>query len=182
MTITIVAEGNRAWLLDVDARQLNIRTIAATLVRHSRLCGWLAAEHGYTSNDLRLLFSRISRVFYSAWKNERVPEDLKCNRRFEIQYDSESLFPKVIAGEDITWDEYESAFMLIMVMFIITPRFLDSTYSRFAVRIHDGVADGYRSYLKEHGLMTEDLIKQLNYQFKDAMIEYDDFLCRRKQL
>ena len=72
--------------------------------------------------------------------------------------------------------------MLIMVMFIITPRFLDSTYSRFAVRIHDGVADGYRSCLKEHGLMTEDLIKQLNYQFKDAMIEYDDFLCRRKQL
>ena len=48
MTITIAAEGSKAWLLDVDARQLNIRTIAATLVRHSRLCGWLTAEHGYT--------------------------------------------------------------------------------------------------------------------------------------
>ena len=172
----------KAWLLDVDARTQNIRTMATTLTRHSRLYGWLAAEHGYSLSALRLLFSRISRAFYSAWKYEKVPDCLNCNRRFEIQYDSESLFPKFIAGDVSIWDEYESAFMLIMVMFIITPRFLDSTYSRFAVRIHDGVADGYRSYLKEHGLMTEDLRKQLNYQLEDAMFEYDDFLCRRRQL
>ena len=181
MIITIATEGNKAWLLDVEAIQLNIRMMAATLIRHSRLCGWLAAEHGYLLNDLRSLFSRISRTFYSAWKYERVPDGLKCNKRFEIQYDSESLFPKFIAGDASIWDEYESAFMLIMVMFIITPRFLDSTYSRFAVRIHDGVADGYRSYLKEHGLMTEDLRKQLNHQIQDAGREYD-VLYRRRHL
>ena len=182
MTITIAAEGNKAWLLDVDARQLNIRTIAATLVRHSRLCGWLAAEHGYTSDDLRLFFSRISRVFYSAWKNERVPEGLNCAKRYETQCQSGNLFARLIVGDTSVWDDYESSFMLIMAMFVTMPRFLHSTYSSFALCVIEAVFSGYRIYLKEHGLLTEDLQKQLIYQLQDAGCEYDDFLYRRRQL
>ena len=182
MTITIAAEGNKAWLLDVDARQLNIRTIAATLVRHSRLCGWLAAEHGYTSDDLRLFFSRISRVFYSAWKNERVPEGLNCAKRYETQCQSGNLFARLIVGDTSVWDDYESSFMLIMAMFVTMPRFLHSTYSSFALCVIEAVFSGYRIYLKEHGLLTGDLQKQLIYQLQDAGREYDDFLYRRRQL
>ena len=182
MTITIAVEGRNACLLDVDARQLNIRTIAATLVRHSRLCGWLAADHGYTSNDLRLLYSCISRVFYSTWKNERVPEDLNCVRRFKIQCQSGNLFASLIEGDISVWDDYESAFMLIMAMFVSMPRFLHSTYSSFALCVIEAVFSGYRIYLKEHGLLTEDLQKQLISQLQDAQIEYDAFLCKRRQL
>ena len=178
MTITIAAEGRNACLLDVEPRLLNIRTIAATLVRHSRLCGWFAAVHGYSPSDLRLLFTRISRVFYSAWKNERIPECLNCTRRFEIQCQSGKLFAMFIEGDASVWDDYESAFILILAMFVTMPRFLHSTYSRFALGVIDAVASGYMIYLKEHGLMTEDLRQQLFRQIQDARIEYDDFLCR----
>ena len=81
------------------------------------------------------------------------------------------------------WDDYESAFMLIMAMFVtMPPRFLHSTYGCFALGVIKAVFSGYRIYLKEHGLMTEDLQKQLINQLQDAEIEYDDFLCKRKQL
>ena len=72
--------------------------------------------------------------------------------------------------------------MLIMAMFVTMPRFLHSAYSRFALCVIEAVFSCYRIYLKEHGLLTEDLQKQLINQLQDAGREYDDFLCRRRQL